>query len=191
MPLYPSKGLAERSSSSLGWFLKNSSSSDVGRFLGKSEFFRNARVTPAPARQNYEQNSGQNMTPKMLQNKAKSTVLRPYFCPWFCLVCGGWGFKMIPHKISVRLGLGALLVWRCGVADLLGRLNSRFWEHFARNGELAPPHRGCMLGNTRKSPKRVQNKLWKDTPVQRTFYSPRDSATLRIFFGVPKNECFW
>ena len=31
--------------------------------------------------------------PKMLQNKANSTVLGPYFCSYFCLVCGGLGFK--------------------------------------------------------------------------------------------------
>ena len=33
----------------------------------------------------------------MLQNKVKSTVLWPDVCSYFCLVCGGWGLKMIPQ----------------------------------------------------------------------------------------------
>ena len=36
--------------------------------------------------------------PKMLHNKATSTVLRQYFCSTFWLVCEDWGFKMIPQS---------------------------------------------------------------------------------------------
>ena len=39
----------------------------------------------------------------MLQNKASSAVWGPYFCSYFCLVCGGWGFKTrIPNPVSWR-----------------------------------------------------------------------------------------
>ena len=35
--------------------------------------------------------------PQTLQNKANSAVWGPYFCSYFCLVCGGWGCKKNPH----------------------------------------------------------------------------------------------
>ena len=35
--------------------------------------------------------------PKCFKNKANSTVLGPYFCSYFGLVCGGWGLQMIPQ----------------------------------------------------------------------------------------------
>ena len=36
--------------------------------------------------------------PQMHQNKGNSTVLGPYICSYICLVCGGWGFKIIPQQ---------------------------------------------------------------------------------------------
>ena len=58
---------------------------------------------PPHTRQKHEQKSGQNLTP-MLQNKANSTVLGPYFCSYFGLVCGGWGLKMIPQPRHPKNG---------------------------------------------------------------------------------------
>ena len=71
----------------------------------------------------------------MLQNKADSTVLRPYFCSYFCLVCGGWGLEMIPHwKQSDTFGpkLGYKLVSGMefpGLATrVIGQLVADVWD---------------------------------------------------------------
>ena len=39
----------------------------------------------------------------MLQNKANSAVCGPYFCSYFCRVCGGWGFKKNPHFLILGI----------------------------------------------------------------------------------------
>ena len=62
---------------------------------------RNTLVTPAPHIQVKNMNKRlDNIWPQMLQNKANSAVLEPYFCSYFCLVCGGWGRKKNPQKIE-------------------------------------------------------------------------------------------
>ena len=49
---------------------------------------RNERVSPAPHIQDKNMNKYLDIIcAKMLQNKANSTVLQPYVCSYFCLVC--------------------------------------------------------------------------------------------------------
>ena len=53
------------------------------------------RPPPPPnTRQRYEQKSGQNMTQNALK-QGKLDSFADIFLFIFCLVCGGWGFKMI------------------------------------------------------------------------------------------------
>ena len=46
--------------------------------------------------------SGQTMT-QNVSKQGKLDSFGPYFCSYFGLVCGGWGFKVIPHQ---REGVG-------------------------------------------------------------------------------------
>ena len=63
---------------------------------------QSARVTPTPPPPHPPQGKNMNKNldkiwPQMLQNKANLTVLGPCFCSYVCLVCGVWGFTMIPQ----------------------------------------------------------------------------------------------
>ena len=72
----------------------------------------------------------------MLQNKANSTVLRPYFCSYFCLVCGGWGFKMIPHFKTTSTYTEGLQVRKPKMGkEKLKMVHGPKWEKRPKNGQ--------------------------------------------------------
>ena len=61
---------------------------------------RNTLETPAPTHiqgKKCEQKSWQNMTPNA-SKQGNFGSLGPNVCSYFCLVCGGWGFKKSPQK---------------------------------------------------------------------------------------------
>ena len=75
------------------------------RAIWMKNSFGNAWVTPAPRIQGRNMNKHlDKIWPQIaFENKANSTVLEPYFCSYVYLVCGVWGFKMIPHSLTVEL----------------------------------------------------------------------------------------
>ena len=54
---------------------------------------------PPHTRQKYEQNMTQNAA-----KQGKIDIFAAIFCSCFCLVCGGWGFKMIQILLGPKLG---------------------------------------------------------------------------------------
>ena len=86
-------------SSPIDFFGKNPFGVNQGyRFFGKQHLLRNTLVTPAPHIQGKNMNKHlDKIRPQMLQNKANAAFWGPYFCSYFCLVCGGWGRKKNPH----------------------------------------------------------------------------------------------
>ena len=70
----------------------------------------------------------------MLQKKANSAVWGPYFCSYFCLVCG-WGCKKNPHlkcpRDSLKFPLGCLCDFSSGPWGA--------WQLLIPEG-CAPPH---------------------------------------------------
>ena len=101
--------------------------------------FRNARATPAPHIQAKNMNKSlDKIWLKMLQNKANSTVSRPYFCSHSCLVCGGWGCKMIPHKF-LRQFMRAVLSLRPKKSHRCVSLHLLLWADGEGQGGLKGP----------------------------------------------------
>ena len=68
----------------------------------------------------------------MLQNKAKSTLEGPDFSSYFCLVCGGGGFKKIP-QISLPFTPARFAEYQIGEAGELWAYKG-FHEANARSG---------------------------------------------------------
>ena len=147
-------------------------------------------MTPAPphTRQNCEQNPNK-IWPQVLQNKANSTVLQPYFVHIFCLVCGCWGCKTILHKYWQKVNLGfpksQLAASQKGSPEWCLPVFLKMKRKNALRGRT--PQRG-VLGTFWKSPS--QNPFWE--PFSEPFFTvkPTVGPLLRTLLRTPSPEPF-
>ena len=102
---------------------------------------RKARVTPAPCIHGKNMNKYlDKIWPQtILQNKANSTVLGPYFCSCFGLACGVWGVQNDSPRTTPILEWPAFLCrWqkRCGIPMIVDQTVTVNWSqaHQAQYG---------------------------------------------------------
>ena len=118
--------------------------------------------------------------PQMLQNKASSTVLGPYFCSYFCLVCAGRGFQN-----DSPTELGVAMVLRYAISNF-GPATWALFKHFqVISGHLGRPSISSkQTGRERKGPPEIIQKFrLRNWPISSADFGRKHPSHDVIFSG--------